>query len=80
MAHNRALLRTDDGVLTFMKNTLVSFPVVRDTDDRVSRMYRVNGLPTSIFIDRKGIVQDVVVGGPMTDDFLDKEIAKISAP
>ncbi len=70
---------SDDGVLTFMKNTLVNFPVVRDPDDRVNRMYRVNGLPTSIFIDRQGTVRDIVVGGPMTDDFLDQEIAKISA-
>jgi cytochrome c biogenesis protein CcmG/thiol:disulfide interchange protein DsbE len=67
----------DTGVLTFMKDTLVNFPVVRDTGDRVGQQYRVDGLPTSYFVDRKGIVRDVVVGGPMTDEFLDKEFAKI---
>ncbi len=69
---------SDNGVLTFMKDTLVNFPVVRDMDESVGRMYRINGLPTSIFIDRKGIVQDVVVGGPMTDAFLDQEFTKIN--
>lgn len=69
---------SDEGVRTFMRNTLVNFPIVRDTGDRVGRMYRVNGLPTSIFIDRQGIVRDIVVGGPMTDAFLDTQIAKIS--
>ena len=64
---------TDQGVLTFMRNTNVNFPIVRDLDYRVEGMYRVNGLPTSFFIDRKGIVRDIVVGGPMTDDFLDKQ-------
>ncbi len=71
---------TDDNVRTFMRNTLVNFPIVRDTSERAGRMYRINGLPTSIFIDRKGIVRDIVVGGPMTDDFLDQQIAKISQP
>lgn len=68
---------TDEGVMTFMRNTLVNFPIVRDTGDRVGRMYRINGLPTSYFIDKTGVIRDVVVGGPMTDDFIDKEIAKI---
>lgn len=69
---------SDDGVLTFMRNTLVNFPVVRDTGERAGRMYRINGLPTSIFIDRKGIIRDIVVGGPMTDDFIDKQFAMIN--
>ena len=69
---------SDEGVRTFMRNTLVNFPIVRDTGERVGRTYRVNGLPTSIFVDRKGIVRDIVVGGPMTDEFLDRQIAKIN--
>ena len=64
---------TDEGVLTFMRNTLVNFPIVRDRDLKLEKMYRINGLPTSFFIDRKGIVRDIVVGGPMTDEFLDKQ-------
>lgn len=69
---------SDQGVLTFMENTLVNFPVVRDTGDRVGRMYRINGLPTSFFIDRSGVIRDTVASGPMTDDFLDKQFAKIN--
>ncbi|MCL4489153.1 MAG: TlpA family protein disulfide reductase [Chloroflexi bacterium] len=68
---------SDDGVRTFMRNTLVNFPIVRDQDGRVGEMYRISGLPTSIFIDRKGIVRDIIVGGPMTDDFVDKEVANL---
>jgi thiol-disulfide isomerase/thioredoxin len=69
---------SDQGVLTFMRNTNVTFPIVRDLDEQVGRMYRVNGLPTSIFIDRKGVIRDIVIGGPMTDEFLDKAIALIN--
>jgi thiol-disulfide isomerase/thioredoxin len=69
---------SDAGVLTFMRNTLVNFPIVRDIGERLGREYRVDGLPTSYFIDKSGIVRDIVVGGPMTDDFLDKQFAKIN--
>lgn len=68
----------ESGVLAFMRNTNVNFPIVQDLDERVGRMYRVNGLPTSFFIDRQGIVRDIVVGGPMTDEFLDKQWALIN--
>lgn len=32
----------------------VSFPVVYDTDSKVSKAYQVSGMPSSVFIDRKG--------------------------
>ncbi len=69
---------TDEGVLTFMRNTNVNFPIARDVSDNLSRAYRVNGLPTSVFIDRAGIVRDIIVGGPISDAKLDEEFAKIS--
>jgi cytochrome c biogenesis protein CcmG, thiol:disulfide interchange protein DsbE len=69
---------SDAGVQTFMRNTLVNFPIVRDVGERLGRAYRVNGLPTSFFIDKTGVIRDVVVGGPMTDEFLDKQFAKIN--
>lgn len=69
---------SDEGVLTFMRNSMVNFPIVRDAGDRLSRVYNVRGLPTSIFIDRQGIIRDIVIGGPMSDDFIDKQFAKIN--
>jgi cytochrome c biogenesis protein CcmG/thiol:disulfide interchange protein DsbE len=69
---------SDDGVRTFMRNTLVNFPIVRDTTEQVGRMYRITGLPTSIFVDRQGIVRNIVVGGPLTDEFIDQQVAKMS--
>lgn len=69
---------SDEGVQTFMRNTLVNFPIVRDTGERVGRMYGIRGLPTSFFIDKKSVLRDVVVGGPMTDDYLDQQWGKIN--
>lgn len=35
----------------------VSFPIVYDTESKVSRAYDVSGMPASVFIDRKGQVR-----------------------
>jgi|YNPBryantNP2012_1023418.scaffolds.fasta_scaffold01235_13 peroxiredoxin len=68
---------SDEGIRTFMQNTLVSFPIVRDRNERVARAYNVRGLPTSVFIDRQGIIREIVLGGPLEDAALDEKIAKI---
>ncbi|MBV6417685.1 MAG: Thiol-disulfide oxidoreductase ResA [Steroidobacteraceae bacterium] len=39
------------------KQTPVSFPVAFDTDSKVSKLYKVNGMPNSVIIDRKGNVR-----------------------
>src|SRR5882757_10837571 len=38
----------------WLKQTPVSFPVLYDKDSKVSRMYDVSGMPSTVIIDRKG--------------------------
>jgi hypothetical protein len=45
--------------------------------DRASRQWYIRGLPTSYFIDRKGIIRDMVIGGPMSDEYLEEKIRTI---
>jgi thiol-disulfide isomerase/thioredoxin len=37
----------------------VTFPVAFDVDSKVSKLYKVKGMPTTVFIDRKGNVREV---------------------
>lgn len=41
----------------WLKQTPVSFPIVFDADSKVSKLYGVEGMPTTVFIDRKGNVR-----------------------
>ena len=41
----------------FLKQTPVSFPVVFDAKSKVSGLYNVEGMPTTVFVDRKGNVR-----------------------
>jgi peroxiredoxin len=41
----------------WLAETPVSFPVLFDKDSRVSKLYDVNAMPSTVFIDRKGNVR-----------------------
>jgi len=48
----------------------LTFPILFDEDGEVSLLYQLRSLPTTYFIDRQGIIQDVVIGGPMSEALL----------
>jgi peroxiredoxin len=39
------------------KQKPVTFPIAFDTDSKVSKMYGVAGMPTTVFVDRKGNIR-----------------------
>jgi peroxiredoxin len=45
----------------FLKKLPVSFPVLYDVKSDVSSLYKVTGMPTTVFIDKKGNVRVVHV-------------------
>jgi peroxiredoxin len=49
-------------VAKFIKTHAVTFPVLLDPDSRVAQEYRVTGIPTHYFIDRKGVIRSREVG------------------
>ena len=48
----------------------LTFPILLDSDGLVTRQYLVRSFPTSIFIDKNGLVHEVVIGGPMAEALL----------
>ncbi len=55
----------------------LNFPILLDSSNRVAEQYRVQALPTTVFIDSKGIVRQVHVGGPMSADFIQNQINQL---
>jgi peroxiredoxin len=41
----------------FLKATPVTFPILFDTDSKVSKLYNVTGMPSTVILDRKGNVR-----------------------
>lgn len=56
--------------VSFAKEYGLTFPILFDKDGKVSQLYQLQALPTSFFVDKNGVIQDVVIGGPMSSALL----------
>lgn len=59
-----------DAAVNFANLLGLTFPILMDTEGRVSDLYQLRATPTSFFIDKEGIIQEVVLGGPMAEALL----------
>jgi hypothetical protein len=44
---------------------------------QTGNLYHVIALPTTVFIDARGVIQQVHIGGPMSADFIEGQIKKL---
>ena len=56
--------------ITFAQIRKLTFPILLDRDREAANLYEVRALPTTYFVDANGIIQEVVVGGPMSETLL----------
>ena len=49
-------------VRDYARELHLSFPLLLDGDSKVSRQYRVFGLPTTVFVGRDGVIREVSIG------------------
>jgi peroxiredoxin len=49
-------------VAAFMKKIGVTYPALLDEQSKIARSYGVVGLPTTYFVDARGIVRGKIVG------------------
>lgn len=52
----------------------LNFRLLHDDDQNAARLYHVQALPTTVFVDREGNVSEVHIGGPMTEEFIEKRV------
>ncbi|PKO17213.1 MAG: hypothetical protein CVU39_05520 [Chloroflexi bacterium HGW-Chloroflexi-10] len=64
-------------VQEFIEDYQLTFPVPLDIQGNVSSIYQVNALPTTFFIDSQGLIQEIVIGGPMAEALLDTRIQNL---
>lgn len=54
----------------FTRRLGLTFPILFDRDGSAARRYQVSSLPTTFFIDTQGIIQEIIIGGPMSEALL----------
>jgi len=77
MAVNMTYQDIPTAVLPFTQEHALTFPVLLDETGDVASKYELRSLPSSFFINRDGFIQEVVIGGPMSEALLRTRIESI---
>lgn len=77
LAVNSTIQDSRSAAQTFMEANQLTFPVPLDTQGEVTRLYRVQSLPTTFFIGPDGMIREVVIGGPMSEALLRSRVENL---
>ncbi len=77
LALNMTYQDTPSAVFPFAQEYGLTFPILLETNGQVAAKYELRSLPSSFFIDRDGIIQEVVIGGPMAEALLRTRIESL---
>jgi peroxiredoxin len=64
-------------ILPFVNAQALTFPILLDETGALAQTYQLRSLPSSYFIRRDGIVNEVVIGGPMSEALLRTRVEDI---
>jgi len=77
LAVNMTYQDTRSNIEPFINEYRLSFPILLDETSSVGSAYQLRSLPSSFFIGRDGIIQEVVIGGPMAEALLRTRVEQI---
>ena len=63
-------------VVPFAEEFNLTFPILLDETGETGKAFQIRSLPSSYFINRHGVITDVVIGGPMSEALLRTHIEK----
>lgn len=78
LAIDNTQLDVIDDVQSFVDEFQLPFPVPLDEKGEAIKAYSIPGLPTSVFVDRAGVVRGVNIG-PMSAEVIEEHLARIVA-
>ena len=61
----------------FVAERELTFPILLDETGNMANDYQMRSLPSSYFIGRDGVINEVVIGGPMADALLRTRVEEI---
>lgn len=77
LAVNMTYQDTQSNIAPFVAEYGLTFPILLDPSGSVGTAYQLRSLPSSFFIDRDGIITEVVIGGPMAEALLRTRVEEI---
>jgi len=77
LAVNMTHQDTFSNIAPFIAEYGLTFPILLDETGGVGKDYQLRSLPSSFFIDRDGIIREIVIGGPMAEALLRTRVEEI---
>lgn len=77
LAVNMTYQDDPSAVMPFVNEQKLNFPILLDETSAMSKAYQLRSLPSSYFIGRDGVINEVVIGGPMAEALLRTRIEDI---
>ncbi|NUM46213.1 MAG: redoxin domain-containing protein [Anaerolineales bacterium] len=77
LAVNATTQDSESAALAFAAEYGLTFPILFDLDGQASQLYELRALPSTYFIRPDGIIEEVVLGGPMAEALLRTRVEKL---
>jgi peroxiredoxin len=77
LAVNMTYQDDPSAVRPFVEEQGLTFPILLDETGEMANAYQLKSLPSSYFIRRDGVINEVVIGGPMSEALLRTRIEDI---
>lgn len=77
LAVNMTYQDDPSAIMPFVRKQGLTFPILLDETGGMSADYELRSLPSSFFVDRTGVIREVVIGGPMAEALLRTRIENI---
>ncbi len=72
-----SLQESSQRVSAFIQEIGLTLPVLLDDTGQVFQSYQVQLYPTTFFIDREGIIRDLIYGGPMAETAIASKVVEL---
>lgn len=77
LAINMTYQDRETAVVEFVREYGLTFPILLDRTGEVGHQYQLRSLPTTFFVDRLGVIQQVILGGPMSEVTLQTALERL---
>ncbi len=77
LAINTTYQDREKDAAAFVQEFNLTFPIPLDRTGEVARQYQLRALPSTFFVDRDGVIQKVVIGGPMSETTIQTAVEQI---
>lgn len=77
LAVNTTFQDSELSAAQFVQDLALDLPILLDRSGEMSRSYELRAMPTTLFIDRQGIVREVILGGPMSEETIEENLDQL---